>query len=395
MHAHEPVPNERWGPRRGRATGARGLPSAGPAAGRQHPAATPVPATGRPARLRPAAMRLVIGLLIAAALVAFVALGALTARATAAGRGRPAAAPAVIHIPSMSTPSVGVPLVTLSWGSEPGSVGLARPLEGLARGPEALAVAPDGRIAVLDSVNRRVVTLDPSGAFVAALPLALSDPRFIAVDDTTIYVLDADEDRSLVSLDWQGQVVAQDALEATDTVVTGIFAREGQAYVEWAHERVAAVKTEGARGFAATEPGRPMGPHGRGFAVARQARGDNPRVSLVNDPGRPTDLPGELEFLDDSPVDHLVSLDADADGAVILGARLEQSSSAGPDAPALVIVRTTGSGTPATLALDDTGNIAETGQPYVVAPDGRVYQPRATEQGYSIVVHTFAEGVSR
>ena len=30
------------------------------------------------------------------------------------------------------------------------------------------------------------------------------------------------------------------------------------------------------------------------------------------------------------------------------------------------------------------------GQPYVVAPDGRIFQPWASEAGYSILVHSFA-----
>ena len=29
------------------------------------------------------------------------------------------------------------------------------------------------------------------------------------------------------------------------------------------------------------------------------------------------------------------------------------------------------------------------GSPYVVSPDGRVFEPVATEEGYSIFVHTF------
>ena len=45
-------------------------------------------------------------------------------------------------------PSAGSVLVTLPWGSGEGQVGLMRVDEGLTRGPEALAVAPDGRIAV-------------------------------------------------------------------------------------------------------------------------------------------------------------------------------------------------------------------------------------------------------
>jgi len=335
-----------------------------------------------------------VGSLVVLVIVTVIVAVALTARAAAAGGERPAAAPAVVHIPVLPTPSAGVHLVTLPWGSGPSAVGLARPLEGLARGPEALAVAPDGRIAILDSVNRRVVTLDPSGAFLAALPVDLSAPRFIAVDDTSIHVLDADEDRCIVSLDWQGGALEHEDLEARDAPVTGLFAQEGQVYVEWGHSSVTGVRP-GARGFSATEPGRPLGSRGRTRAQTLFTAGTNPRVSLVTDPQRPNDLPSEIEFVSDSPLEHLVSLDSDAEGAIILGARVQHGSPPDAGAPALVVVRATGPETATALALDDTGGIAETGQPYALGPDGRIYQPRATDQGYSIIVHTFPEGATR
>lgn len=336
---------------------------------------------------------MLVGSVVAAVIVAVIVAAALTARAAAAGNDRPAATSAVIRIPDLKTPSVGVRLVMLPWGSGPGAVGLAKPLEGLARGPEALAVAPDGRIAILDSVNRRVVTLDSSGAFLAALPIALSSPRFIATDDATIHVLDADEDHRLVSLDWQGTVLAQRNLETRDTPVTGLFARDGQAYVEWGHSTVAAVRPAD-RNFSAAQPGRPLGPRGAAYAQARHTRRGHPRVSVVRDPRRPTGLPDELEFISDIPVEHLVSLDADAAGAVILGARMERSDPLQENAPALALVRVATTERPTTLALDDKGGIAETGQPYTVGPDGRIYQPRATEQGYVVLVHTFPQGES-
>jgi hypothetical protein len=75
----------------------------------------------------------------------------------------------------------GTLLVTLPWGNQAGQVGLAQPQQGLTRGPEALAVAPDGRIAVLDSVNRRVVFLDSAGQVTNTATVPLSEPRFLAV----------------------------------------------------------------------------------------------------------------------------------------------------------------------------------------------------------------------
>lgn len=357
------------------------------------PAAMPAVRGGKAGRQRSRTPRTMVGLLVAAVVVAVIVAAALTARAAAAG-GTPATTSAVIRIPALKTPSVGVRLVMLPWGSGPGAVGLARPLEGLARGPEALAVAPDGRIAILDSVNRRVVTLDSSGAFLAALPIELSAPRFLAADDATIHVLDADEDCRFVSLDWQGTALGQSNLEAGDAPVTGLFAREGQAYVEWGHSRVAAVRP-GDRSFSAAQPGRPLGARGGAYALARHTRRGHPRVSVVKDPRRPTGVPDELEFASDVPLEHLVSLDADVEGAVILGARTERSDPLRANAPALVLVRVATPERPTTLALDDTGGIAETGQPYTVGPDGRIYQPRATEEGYIVLVHTFPEGESQ
>jgi len=357
------------------------------------PPAMPAMRGGKACRRRSTTPRMLAGFLVAAIIMAVIVAGALTARAAAAGSDRPAATSAVIRIPDLKTPSVGVRLVMLPWGSGPGAVGLDKPLEGLARGPEALAVAPDGRIAILDSVNGRVVTLDSSGAFLAALPIELSAPRFIAADDATIHVLDADEDRRLVSLDWRGAVLGRRNLEAGDAPITGLFAREGQAYVEWGHSRVAAVRA-GDRDFSATQPGRPLGPHGSAYAQARHTRHGHPRISVVSDPRRPSGVPDELEFASDVPLEHLVSLDADAQGAVILGARTERSDPRQENAPALVLVRVADPGPPTTLALDDTGGIAETGQPYAVGPDGRIYQPRATEQGYVVLVHAFPQGES-
>jgi hypothetical protein len=369
-------------------------PSGMPAASAGHvPAAMPAARGGKAARPRTRTPRMVVGSLVAAVILAVIVAVALTARAAAAGSDRPAATSAVVRIPAPKTPSVGVRLAILPWGSGPGAVGLARPLGGLARGPEALAVSPDGRIAILDSVNRRVVTLDSSGAFLAALPIEISAPRFIAADDATIHVLDADEDRRLVSLDWRGTVLEQRNLEARDTPVTGLFAREGQAYVEWGHSRVAAVRP-GERNFSAVQPGRPLGPQGGAYAHARHTRGGHPRISVVRDPRRPTGVPDELEFASDVPLEHLVSLDADAEGAVILGARTERSDPLQANAPALVLVRVADPERPTTLALDDGGGIAETGQPYTVGPDGRVYQPRATDEGYVVLVHTFPQGES-
>ena len=109
--------------------------------------------------------------------------------------------------PGSSAASSGVLLATLPWGSGDGQVGLVSPAEGLVRGPEALAVAPDGRIAVLDSVNRRVLVLAVDGAVTGTISLSLQEPRFLAVTNTRIYVLDCDADQRLVQMSLERRLV--------------------------------------------------------------------------------------------------------------------------------------------------------------------------------------------
>ncbi|MFH0915595.1 MAG: hypothetical protein V1912_04020, partial [bacterium] len=149
--------------------------------------------------------------------------------------------------------SRGSLLVTLPWGSADGQVGLQAPGEGLVRGPEAVAVAPNGRVAILDSVNKRVVLLDGDGTFVNAVPLALTEPRFLAVSDDRLYVLDCDGDRRLAAVDWSGAGQGVAALPELDDVVTGLFVTDSGPCVEVAHESVFLVEpSEGSWQTAAT-----------------------------------------------------------------------------------------------------------------------------------------------
>ena len=135
-------------------------------------------------------------------------------------------------------PAPGRRLVTLPWGAGDGQVGLTQRTEGLTRGPEALAVAPDGRIAVLDSVNSRLVLLAADGSFTRIIPLGLSEPRFLAVDDQAVYVLDADRDRRIVSLDWQGATLRTAQVPVLEDVVTGLLLSADGPCIEVAHQDV-------------------------------------------------------------------------------------------------------------------------------------------------------------
>jgi hypothetical protein len=100
-------------------------------------------------------------------------------------------------------------------------------------------------------------------------------------------------------------------------------------------------------------------------------------------------------------IDHLVSVDGLAADGLIVGARLDDADGStqslltlrrfafAPDGT-LVPASPVDGDDDAMLLVD--WSIAYVGQPYVVARDGRVFQPVATPNGYSIFVHTFGAG---
>jgi len=352
---------------------------------------------------------------------------------TEANKGA-ATAGADIAAVSSSSPSEGDLLVTLPWGDEAGEVGLVQPVEGLTRGPEALAVAPDGRIAVLDSVNRRLVLLDPGGQVVETVPVALAQPRLLAVDDERLYVLDCDTDRRLVALGWDGRDLGATALPQLQDVVTGLFATSEGPCVEVAHDRTLVLPNEaGASHVSPSRAGQRSPVAGPGESTDQ----DRPVQSLLRElPGRPIDRslsrmarvtfrPGcgvqigphvsdksglnvsqtadvTLTLALNQAIDHLVSVDGDGHGGMLVGARLVEPEEHDGTWRPLMLTRLAssqleGKQTAGTVVAAPTSDVlfladsafAYLGQPYVVAPDGRIFQPVGSEGGYSIIVHTF------
>lgn len=325
------------------------------------------------------------------------------------------------------TPSAGTLLTKLPWGAGEGQVGLAKPLEGLARGPEALAVAPDGRMAVLDSVNRRVLLMTANGTPTKTAALPLAEPRFLAVDNDRLYVLDCDADRQLLSLTWEGAKVSAHALPELPDVVSGLFATKQGPCVEVAHDQVFRLVGRGLNGKAGEVanasrngkpeaatlklvPGRPTTAEAGRSVSARYTRGGKPHLTATEGSDQGSGLDRSIEVDLGLPhgrvLEHLVSVDGDRKNGLVIGARV--SGATGDETNGCLVLRrlefggkgrimnaarNAEAGVTDSLVLADWSTIY-VGQPYVVAPDGRVFQPVADETGYSIYVHSFGSAAS-
>jgi hypothetical protein len=283
---------------------------------------------------------------------------------------------------------------------------------------------------VLDSVNRRVVLLDSAGQFMSSVPVGLTEPRFLAVDDDLLYALDCDADRRLIALDWSGADRGGLPLPGLPDVVTGLFATSEGACVEVAHQ-TSYLLTPSSDGFRPS--GMPVsaldgapGNNGKGAGASIRALQGRPVDQDLGRLARVTLRPGQdprivtlrldrsdlsVDATDDvrpslaggRAIEHLISVDGDTNDGLVIGARLREPERGvtGPAYIALTRVQAHTRGTsnaPAfggARAEDSVLLLAESpfaylGQPYVVAPDGRVLQPVGSEAGYSIYVHLFA-----
>jgi hypothetical protein len=284
-----------------------------------------------------------------------------------------------------------------------------------------VAVSPDGRIAILDSVNRRLVILDASGTFLGAIPVGLTGPRFLAVSETALFVLDCDYDQQLASVDWNGAPLDMKPLPVLDDVVTGLFATDSGVCIEVAHDRtflVAPVIGTAATGLgtgsgqaqAALKPlaGRPIDKSLGAVAKVSFKPGKDAQIRLFKVDKSTLRAFQTADFT--SPVygkralEHLVSVDGDGQGGLVIGGRILGTASPAPGEASLALVHLrTGTGALSAAASDKAAPavagtlfladspFAYLGQPYIVAPDGRVIQPVADETGYSLLVYSFDE----
>ncbi|HZK48302.1 MAG TPA: hypothetical protein VFD74_01705, partial [Thermoleophilia bacterium] len=286
---------------------------------------------------RAAALAAGIPICAAATLALLYAVG-ITPSADAAGpqvgpRAELVGSQAELLITMPLEPSMGSTLFTLPWGDKPGQVGLTQRAEEQSRGPEAFALAPDGRVAVLDSVNSRLLLLAPSGASLATAPVALAAPRFLAANAEEVFVLDADEDLVLLTYSWEGTLLQTLPVGPFEEPVTSLLLDpQGRPLIETGHEATAAAEAWAPGNAAPTGVRGEM--HGRPVQAApgrsvstRMARGGAPRVEETGPDGSSA-RGWDIALGRGARIDHMVSLDTDAQGRILLGLRVLPGRSA-------------------------------------------------------------------
>lgn len=292
--------------------------------------------------------------------------------------------------------SKGATLFTLPWGDGPGQVGITMGDDTEGRGPECLAIAPDGRIAILDSLNSRLVLVDGFGAPAGVIPLTLRSPRFLAATNDAIHVLDADDDDLLLTFSWDGTPLSSDPAGPFPEPVTALLLDGDAPVIEVGHRGTLShdgVVSEGTDGSTqpTVDPGRPMPRQPGRRAQASLAPGGQPYVE-DSDPSRGRHRGWDLDLGRGLKLDHLVSLDADGADGLILGARIitppDRADIGRLEHGSLLVTKLGALAAP--LLLEEKGSVY-LGQPYVVGPDGRIYQPIADERGYTVVAHAFEE----
>lgn len=274
----------------------------------------------------------------------------------------------------------------LPWHAAQG-VGRIDGREADSRGPGGFAVAPDGDLFVLDSVNARVQVRGAAGDPLGEIPLTATTFEDIEqMEGRALLLLDRQVGKALLAIDLQGNPLAEVTLDGPGIdrpgLVTAILPRADGVWLEVAHRHcVLVLGPDLAPCARRIRRGRP-GPDGESLHGALDRDG-SVRIWLsdgISDQAMRETILGATQ-----PVRRIVWLDRDATGeivAVLDTARVDPTPPFGASDRRYEIVRLDASlheisrfASPwALTALSQRGEIR-------VAPDGSVWQLAMSGQG--------------
>lgn len=220
-----------------------------------------------------------------------------------------------------------------AWGSGSAELGRRGGDESAPEGPMSFAVAPDGRVVVLDQANARLAVFGADGRFAEARPLPADTYQDLGLVGDTVVLLDRLARRTVDWLSPKGDVVHRVAVEGGDVRegggVTALLVRSDGVWLEYDHRRsVLVADRDGTpRATRTSVTGRPYDAPD----LRAHARLAGPRAVEVWTVGRKDEvIRAHAELVFARPVARIVALDLDAEGRVFLVAHLRDES---PEAP--------------------------------------------------------------
>lgn len=276
------------------------------------------------------------------------------------------------------------------WGFTKDSLGRLRPEEGNPEGPMSFSVDDEGRLLVLDQVNARLQVFE-DGTWVRSIPVPAETLHdFAMAPDGRIAVLDRFSGDEVVFISDRGKVESRVRLTGLEIpeggLATGLFSRPDGTWVEVEHERLVQVADERGQPVASrrTLPGRPSR-DGRWLLQALR-EGPDAAVVLVRPASDPEAVPvllARVEFL--LPVLQLTALESDRAGRVYLAAIIARFDESDPtrviEEYEPVVVLSPEGRELGRVVFPPRTLPEESLVPIRVSPAGAIYQMAFTEEG--------------
>jgi hypothetical protein len=293
--------------------------------------------------------------------------------------------------------SAGKVVISGGYGSGDGQVGRRREAESNPEAPMAVAAGPNGQLAIVDQVNRRILRYK-DGKLVGTVSTGGDTVQDVAfARDGKMLVLDRLVDGNVQIYGADGKLVNEVSLAGKGVTegggVTGVFSDDDGIYVERDHESVVRIADASGK----SDPNRPEvvgrpSRDGRLYLAAEIADGQNGDVlvSAVDRSGQPAwKQPIHLGI----PIVHIITLDSDAAGMVYLAVDVGHETASAPfqiyDEHILVARLGSGGAPRGMLSLPPLPTADESFRPITVDDDGSIYLMAAGDNGLAVTRYVF------
>ena len=319
-----------------------------------------------------------------------------TSSASASWRAATGAKPSVAA--PATTSSGGKVVIRGSYGGGDGQFGRRRDPESNPEAPMAVAAGPDGQLAIVDQVNRRILRYK-DGKLVGTVAIGGDTVQDVAfARDGKMLVLDRLVDGNVQVYGADGKLMNEVPLAGKGVDegggVTGVFTDDDGIYVERDHESVMRIADASGK----SDPNRPElvgrpSRDGRTLLAAEIADAANGDV-LVSAIDRSSGQPAWKQPLHlGIPIVHIITLDSDAAGLVYLAVDVGHETATAPfqiyDEHILALRLGSGGAPRGVLSIPPLPTADESFRPITVDDDGSLYVMAAGDSGLVVTRYVF------